>query len=99
MMSGIEKIKHILDKEVHTVLKRRKVSLASNDNGIVDELELKIAKAMLLLDATTDLESLVLVKEGYPSKDSREVDIMADLVVLDGRDYREILELLENGIT
>lgn len=94
-MSGIEKIKNILEKESYLIEKRREVSLLSDNNGVIEPIDLEINKSLTLVEVLDDVNSLVKVNAAYPTKVKRKVEFIADLVVLDGEDYREILSLLD----
>lgn len=95
MMSGIQEIKNILEKESYLIEERREVSLSSDKNGVINDIELEINKLFLITEALVDAATLVDSKLGYPTKDKRKADITADLVILKGEDYRELISLLD----
>lgn len=95
MMSGMEKIKHILENEVH-ILESKYVKTLEAPNGIVDSIEMDIHKSLAIVEELDNLNHLVSTKQDYPLNDMSTVTFTTDMVVMDGKDYRELISLLYN---
>lgn len=95
-MSGIQKIKNILESEVYSLENGKEISLTSDDNGVIDPLQLDVAKSLLLVESIDDInKNLINAKLAYPSKGKRKAHIFTDLILMEGEVYRELLNLLD----
>lgn len=94
-MSGMEEIKDILENNAYR-LEETYIKSLPTKNGICDPLEIEINKSLSIVEAMDNLNHLVRVKQEYPKDHQSLVKFTTDMVVLDGKDYRELLELIKH---
>lgn len=96
MMSGIEKIKDILDNSIE--VKSKWIKKLPTKNGVLDNIDININKGFCLIEGLTESSNgLITYRQEYPKDEESIVTFNTDLVVMKGEDYRELLELINNG--
>lgn len=93
-MDNINKIKDILEHDTYIVDEKHIVNLPTK-NGILDPLHVEVQRGLCITEAIdAKYNKLVTVKQSYPKDGQATTTFTADAVVLDGRDYRRIIQLL-----
>ncbi len=87
-------IKDILLNDIHTVNNTTVCTLPTK-NGMLDPLHVEVRSGMCIAEALHNVNNLVNVTQGYPKNSESKVTFAADLVVMEGREYRRLIELLE----
>lgn len=98
MMNEIKEIKDILLNKSNYIGDTKLKSISTDKNGVLDDLELNLNKSLTMVEAFDNLNHLVEVKQYYPNNDQSTVQFDIDLVLLQGKDYRRILNLLNGAI-
>ena len=89
-----QEILDILHRDAHVIDEQLNVNLPTK-NGILDPLDVEVHRGLCIAQAIdSQYNKLVTVKQKYPKNGTSDVRFAADAVILDGRDYRRLLELL-----
>lgn len=96
MINSISEIKHILNNQTVKIEEKTIVSLPTK-NGILDPLHVEVQRGLCIVEGlNNNANSMVSVKQNYPKDGHSVTTFKADMVVLDGREYRLIIELLNS---
>lgn len=90
-----QEILDILTNDVN-IVNNVSENIMATKNGMLDELHVEVNRGICVAEALYGLNNMVNIKQGYPKNNQSAVTFTADMVVMDGRDYRRLLELLEN---